>query len=166
MGLSDWTRWTHASIADVMQATANACGIASLIEPVEERTKTFMEAPSSATVRITGPFDTEFSKGYHVLRVDINVLLNGIIGGPGNGYDMFRYSGAFVDALSVEIPVYNYGNQPGDYIEDEPTTLVQIGCLRRLPRKAVNVFSFGQVEVAMRLAQMEVSAQLYMEVQE
>ena len=163
---ADWVRWIHASLAVAMKDVAEDCDLPCLVDPLEERTEEFMEAPNSATVRISGPVDTQYGKGFHRLFVDVSVLLQGVVCGRDNAYDIFKWAGIFADALNDSIPVYNYGDEEGDYVEDDDSTLVQLGCLITRPGRPVNTFNFGQVEKDLKTKQVETNASLYIEIQE
>jgi len=163
---ADWTRSMFASIAKSMKEVAADCNIPCLVDPLDERTAAFMDAENNATVRISGPSDLETGKGYHKLMVDVSVLLMGALAGRVNAYDIFTWVGRFSEALTDAIPVYNYGSEPGDYVPGDDSTLVQLGCLVPRPGRPVNTFVFGQVEKDMKTKQVEVNAQLMMEMQE
>jgi hypothetical protein len=66
----------------------------------------------------------------------------------------------FQEAMGSPIPVWNYGNQPGDYEDSDPTTQEFIGCL--LPRSGkdqpVRVFHFGQNQATDKTKQTVVDA--------
>ncbi len=85
--------------------------------------------PIRAEIRITGPFDQELSKGYHRIYVDVNVLLTSRYDGQKNAATILKYAGLFHEAMSEPIPVWNFGGEPGDYVEDDPETQVFLGCL-------------------------------------
>ena len=162
---ADWTRWIFASIAKAMKEVAEDCELPCLVDPLDERTKTFMEAESNVTVRISGPTDTEVSKGYHKLYVDVSVLLTGGLAGRRNAYDILTWSGMFAEALA-NVPVFNYGSESGDYVKGDESTLAQLGCLTPRQGRPINTFIFGQVETNTKTKQVEVNAQLAMEMQE
>ena len=163
---ADWTRWIFASIAKAMKEVAEDCGLPCLVDPLDERAAQFMDADNNVTVRISGPSDQETTKGYHKLMVDVNVLIMGVLGGPENAYNIFTWAGRFSEALTESIPVYNYGSEEGDFTPGDDSTLVLLGWL--IPRlgRPVNTFNFGQVEKDMKTKQVEVNAQLMMDVQE
>jgi len=166
MSQADYTRWIFASIAKAMKEVAEDCDLPCLVDSLDERTAKFMEAENNVTVRISGPSDQEVSKGYHKLLVDVSVLIMGTIGGRRNAYDFCTWIGSFSEALTDDIPVFNYGSEIGDHIPGDDTTLVQLGCLVPRPGRPVNTFMFGQVEKDLKTQQVEVNAQLVMEVQQ
>lgn len=145
----NWVRWTFASVATHLKQVATQANLAVYIDQLDERTEAFQKAGDKVEIRITGPFVEECSADYFHLLMDMNVLLLSRYGGQGkNGYDILRYAGLFQEAMDSPIPVWNYGNQPGDYT-DEPATQVFIGCL--LPKKSkdgvtVRAYNFGQMD--------------------
>lgn len=165
----DWVRWLFASIAVHLRDVAEEAGLPSLVEHLEDRSMTFMNATDRAELRITGPFTQELSKGFHRVQMDINVLLTSHYGpSTKNGYDIHRYAGLFHEALTMPIPVWNYGDLTGDFSEDDPDSQVFLGCL--LPRPGKNdmtrVYHFGQTTQTDKLKQTAVDARYYIELSE
>jgi hypothetical protein len=161
----NWARWIFASVADCLKSIATENDVPVLVEHLDERTDAFMRAEDRVEVRITGPFTQELSKGYHRIWVDANVLITSRYGGKGkNAYDILKIAGLYHEAMTLPIPVWNYGNEPGDFVEADPESQVFIGCL--LPRPGKNdtarVFNFGQTDRTDKLKQSAVDARFVM----
>ncbi|CAL1125571.1 unnamed protein product [Cladocopium goreaui] len=123
-----------------------------IVEHLHERSAAFMQADDRVEIRITGPVTEELSKGYHRLLVDVNVLLTSRYGGiQKNGYQIITNAGLFHTALSQSIPVWNYGDESGDYQEGDPESQIFLGCLQ--PARAVKVYHFGQNDKTDKLKQ-------------
>ncbi len=173
----NWARWIFHSVADHMKQVATTASLPVLVEHFDERTAAFERATDKAEIRITGPFDQELSKGYHRIYVDVNVLLTSRYdGATKNAATILKYAGLFHEAMSEPIPVWNFGGEPGDYVEDDPDnpndpnllTQVFLGCLIPRPGKneSVRVMHFGQLDMVDKLKQSEVDARYVMELTE
>ena len=149
-------RWLHASVADAMKAVAETADLPCLVEGIDDRTDAFMHAKERVEVRITGPFVKHPSNGFYHIFVDVNVLLSSRTGESKNAYDLLRKSGMFLSALDEPIGVWNYGNEPGDYVEDDPTTQVSIGCLTPRPGRSARLMNFGLINPVDQISQHEV----------
>lgn len=161
----NWARWLFASTADVLKSVATNNNLSVLIEHFDERTETFLKASDRAEIRITGPFTQEQSKGYHRLLLDVNVLLTSRYDGEAkNAFNILKYAGLFRGALSMPIPVWNYGPEDGDYVEEDEESHLFIGCL--LPKGAkgdlIKVFNFGQTNETDKIKQTVVDARYEM----
>jgi hypothetical protein len=161
----NWARWLFASTAYVLKNVATSNDLPVLVEHLDERSQTFINAGDRVEIRITGPFSQELSKGYHRLLLDVNVLLTSRYDGPSkNQYNILKYAGLFHGALSMPIPVWNYGPELGDWKEDDLNSQVFIGCL--LPKGAksdlVKVYNFGQTNETDKLKQSVVDARYEM----
>jgi hypothetical protein len=135
-----------------------------LVEHLDERTPQFSKATDRVEIRITGPFTQEISAGYHRVLLDANVLLTSRYDGQAkNAYTILKLAGAFHAAMDGPIPVWNYGNEPGDYTAD-PATQVFLGCLtpRAGRNDAVSVHNFGQTDLTDKLKQTAVDARYVM----
>jgi hypothetical protein len=164
MAQKDWTRWIFASVAYCLKQVAVERNLPVLVEHLDERTESFMRSTDRAEIRITGPFCQELSKNYFRVYVDVNVLLTGRFDGDSkNAYDILKHAGAFQEALSSPVGVWNYGNEPGDYIEGEPETQKFLGCLKPRPGRDVRVMNFGQIDTVEKLKQTEIDARYVME---
>lgn len=169
MAHKDWARWIFASVADYLKQIAVARNLPVLIEHLDERTEAFMAATDHAEVRITGPFVQEMSKGYYRIHVVVNVLLTSRYDGDlKNAYNVLKHAGAFQEAMDSPIGVWNFGGEPGDYVEGDPETQVFLGCLT--PRSGrndeVRVLNFGQIDLVDKIKQTEVDARYVMELNE
>jgi hypothetical protein len=167
----NWARWIFGSIATEMKQLAQAHDLAALIEHLDERTDDFIKSPDRVEIRITGPFDSELSKGYHRLNVDINVLLTSIYGGEKkNPYDILTFAGLFQKRMGEPFPIYNYGKGVGEY--NDPNLLTQeqvfLGCLLPLGGKgnAIKVFNFGQTDKVDKLKQSVVDGRYTIDLEE
>lgn len=165
----NWSRWIFASVAFKLKAVATEANLAVLVEHLDERSDAFMKATDRVEIRITGPFTQELSKGSFRIWVDANVLLTSRYDGSAkNAYDILKFAGLFHEAMDSPIPVWNYGPEPGDYLDSDPNTQVFIGCL--LPRPGTNdsirVFNFGQTDKVDKLKQSAVDARYVMYLEE
>ena len=130
MAEKDWARWIFASLADYLKEVAQGRNLPVLVEHLDERTEAFMHAADRAEIRITGPFCQELSKGYFRLFVDANVLLTSRYDGQQKDpYAILKHAGAFCEAMDAAIGVWNFGGEPGDYVEGDPATQIFLGCL-------------------------------------
>ncbi len=163
MSNPNWNRWILASLADYFKGTANGLNLPVLVETLDQRTQAFMDVGDRAEVRITGPFMRELSKSYYQAYVDVNVLLTSRYDSRANAYDIVRYAGVFQAAMDQPITVWNYGSEPGDYVESDPTSQVYIGYL--LPRfgQPERTMHFGQIDTVDHLRQTEVEARYLIE---
>ena len=166
MANSNWTRWIFASLADYLTQVAAPMSLPILIETDGERTDAFMHTADHAEVRITGPFLRELSCNYFQAYVDVNILITSRFDGNGNAYDILKYAGAFASALDQPISVWNYGNEPGDYVASDPTSRVSIGYLMPRFGQAERTLHFGQIDVVDQLRQTEVEARYLIELED
>lgn len=157
----NWARWIFHSVAYYLKDVAEDASLPVIVEGFDQRTAAFERASDHAEIRITGPFDQELSKGYHRIYVDANVLLTSRYDGAGkNAATWLTYVGLFHEAMSDSIPIWNYGNEPGDYVSGVPSTQVFLGCL--LPRpgnnNSIRVLHFGQLDKVDKIKQTAVDA--------
>lgn len=162
--LADWPRYCFASVADYFKEVATDNNLPVLVDHLDERTEAFMQASDRVEIRITGPVTREMSKGYFVLQLDVSILLVSRYGGNKNAYDIHKYAGVFYEAMNAAIGVYNFGNEPGDYVEGDPPTLVQLGCLKL--GAGVEVNHFGQIDPVDKIKMSEVNAKYTMDLQD
>jgi hypothetical protein len=162
----NWARWIFHSVASQLKEVATDANLPVLIEHFDERTASFERATDKAEIRITGPFDQELSKGYHRIYVDVNVLLTSRYDGASkNAATILKNAGLFHEAMSEPIPVYNFGGEPGDYVEADSSSQVFLGCLTPRPGRndSVRVMNFGQLDNVDKIKQTEVDARFVME---
>lgn len=150
---TDWPRYILASVAVAFKSAASW---PTLVEGVDERTETFMANVNRVEVRITGPVIQELSRDYYRLLVDVNTLL---LSRGGNPYDIAREAGSFAIR---EIPILNYGNQPGDYDPEDPETQQHLGCLRL--RAGVQIEHHGQIDTVAKIRASEVLGKYVVEI--
>lgn len=152
----NWPKWIQASIAKHFKTVANSNGYVSLVEELEERTTTFMEADQRLEIRMNGPFVKNQSANYYLFEMDVNILIFSHMDQTAdNVYDGVDIAGVMAQAASVSIPIYRLGNTNDDDGE-------QIGCAA-LSRDGVKVFHFGEITRQDRLRQFSVDASLYLE---
>lgn len=154
MANRNWTRWIHASVAKYLKQVAVTNQIPVLIEGIDDRDQSFMEAPDRVEIRMNGPHSQELSKGYHRLYVDINVLITSRMGNENkNVYDLDNALGIFHEAMDGVISTFRLGTGP----DDDQSLLV---CLQPRSGKndSVRVIHFGQIEKTDRLTQGVVDA--------
>jgi hypothetical protein len=160
----NWARYIFASVATYLKATAADIDLPVVVEGLDERTSEFMESTDHIEVRVNGPFSQELSKDYFRLWVDVNVLLTSRMDAGKNGYTIQRLAGIFQNAMDQPIAIWNYGDQPGDFVEGEPDTQIHLGCLSPRPAtsESIKVLHFGQVEKTDRVKQTIVDARYVM----
>jgi hypothetical protein len=165
----NWARYVFASLASNLKAIATDNNIPVLVEHLDERSETFIQSSDQVEIRITGPAICEPSQGYFCIEVAVNVLLKSRYDGQSkNAYTILKTAGLYQEALSGEIPVWNYGGEPGDYVDGDPSTQVFLGCLRPKSGKneATRVFNFGQVDPTEKVKESVVDAHFVMEISE
>ena len=121
-------------------------------------------SPATIRIRVNGPFSQELSLNYFRLWVDVNVILTSRMDADKNGYTIQRLAGIFQSAMDQPIPVWNYGDQIGDFVSGSPDTQIHLGCLSPRPQtgESIKVFNFGQVEKTDRVKQSIVDARYVM----
>lgn len=156
----NWARWVFASVAKHLKDVADDLNLAVYVDHSDDRTSQGQLATDRAEIRITGPYIREESKDCFILRVSANVLINSRYDSTKNAYTVLKYAGVFQEAMSGKIPVWNYGNESGDFKDDE----VFIGCLRPRDGKnnMVRVDNFGQLEETHRIKQTVIDAEFVM----
>ncbi len=166
MANANWNRWILASLNVYFKQVAAGLSLPTIVETVDERTEAFMHAADRAEVRITGPFIKELSKNYYQAFVDVNVLLTSRFDPRKSAYQVVAYSGVFQAALDQPIQVWNYGNEPGDFVASDPTRQRYLGYL--LPRfgQSERTLHFGQIDPTDHLRQIEVEARYLLELYE
>ncbi len=161
---ADWPRYVFASLADYFKDIAESYSLPVLVEHLGERDDALMRASDRAEIRITGPYERELSKDFYQLFVDVSILLVSRYGGKSkNPYDIMRYAGGFAEAMFAAIPVWNFGNQAGDYAEGELDTQIHLGCLSLQQGKSVQILHHGQVDAVEKIKMSEVNAKFIME---
>lgn len=155
---SNWARWIHASIGKYLKDVATTISVPSLVEGIDDRSDTFMESPDRVEIRVNGPFTQEQSAGYFRLYVDVNVLVNSMMGDQGkNAYKLDEILGEFHSAMDAAIAIYRLGTGP----DDDQSLL---GCLTPRPGKndSIRVIHFGQLDRTDRIKQGMVDARYVM----
>ena len=160
----NWARYIFASVATYLKSTAADLTLPALVEGLDERTDTYMESTDRVEIRVNGPYSQELSFNYFRLWVDVNVLLSSRMDAGKNGYVIQRLAGQFQSAMDQPIPVWNYGDQPGDFVPSLPDTQIHLGCLSPRPQtgESIKVLHFGQVEKTDRIKQSIVDARYVM----
>ena len=160
----NWARWIFASAAFYLKTIATENQLPCIIEGLDDRTDAYMESTDRAEIRINGPYIQEISNGYFRVWADINALLTSRMDETKGGYALQRFAGLMQSAMSEQIAIWNYGDQDGDFDEDDPETQIHIGCLspRVGPQESIKVLHFGQVEKADRIKQAAVDARYTM----
>ena len=152
----NWARWVFASLATLMKGVAKANKIPCLVEGLDERTTEFMDSTDRVEIRITGPFtrDLSVTTAYYELSVDMIALFVSRYEAGKNNYAILAVIGAFQTAMDAPIPIFQYGDLPGD---DET---VCIGVMEPRNRRgdAVRVMHFGQADLTNRVKQSLVDA--------
>lgn len=107
--------------------------------------------------RLDGPYITEPSKNYFLIRVEINILVTTIVD-EKDGHKYLRNTGIALTGFTDTISVYRYGNG----VSDDNSFL---GCLQLLSqdREKVVVSNFGLVEPTNNIYQSTVEGHYQME---
>ena len=160
----NWPRYIYASVATYLKAIAADNSVPALVEGLDERTDTYMESTDRVEIRVNGPYSQELSHNYFRLWVDVNVLLTSRMDASKNGYQIQRIAGIFLSAMDQPIPIWNYGDQAGDFDPDDPETQIHLGCLSPRPAtsESIKVLHFGQVDKTDRVKQSIVDARYVM----
>lgn len=143
---ASWPRWIFASVAHYFSELAGDNGLPLLIEHAADRQDSFSKAGIRVELRSTGPSIRELSRDYFHARVDVNLLFTSRY--DADAYEILRFAGIFQEAMSVPIPLWNYGNQPGDYTDADPESQVHLGCLLLVDGRndSLRLLNFGQIE--------------------
>lgn len=160
----NWARYIFASVATYLKQTATDNSLPVVVEGLDDRTKTYMESTDRAEIRVNGPYSQELAQGCFRLWVDANVLLTSRMDADKSAYSIQRFAGIFQSAMDQSIPVWNYGDQAGDFDEADPATQIHLGCLspRTQTSESIKVLHFGQVEKTDRVKQTVVDARYVM----
>jgi hypothetical protein len=144
----NWSRWIFASIAKHFD---DAKQNIPLYIDGQDRTQT--PPVEGAELRVNGPFINNPSKGYYLLMIDVNILLN-VTFSSTDSYKLWRTLGIFLTAFDIYIPVRKYG--------DDDSLL---GCLRLIPNRGdeIIISHFGQVSPDIRLYQSAIDAMYELE---
>jgi hypothetical protein len=155
----NWARWVFASVATYLKQVAQQQQLAALVEGLDDRTTTVMEASDRCEIRITGPFTKELSHNYFQIEVLVNVLFLSRYEEEKNQYAVMQKIGVFHEAMDGAIAIFKYGNQVGD---DEHAL---VGCLSPVQGRndAIRVMHFGQITPTDRIKQSMVDARYRME---
>lgn len=157
----NWPRWVFASIAKHLKAAATTATYPVMVEGLDDRSEQFLTQKLRTEIRINGPFFQQ-RPGEWFMWVDANVLITANMDGP-HPYELTRAAGVFLEAITTPIQVWNYGNLAGDFVQDDPSTQVFLGCLQvRGGKESVGVFHFGQIDKTDRVRQALVDASLEM----
>jgi hypothetical protein len=159
MANPNWARWIHSSVAVFLKDVADDASLPILIEGIDERSDTFMEATDRVEVRVNGPSTSEISAGFYKIFVDVNCLFFSRMDGTAkNAYELERFLGIFHEAMDGNIPIFKFGNGP----DDDP--LVLVGCLspRDGRNDAIRVIHFGQIDAVNRIREGMVDARYIM----
>jgi hypothetical protein len=156
---SNWARWIFSSLAYYLKDVATTENLVALVEGLDERTTTFMEADDRCEIRITGPFTRELSRGYFHIEVIVNILFTSHYGETKNQYAILDKIGAFHEAMDGAIAVYKYGTG----VDDDQSLL---GCLTPSNGRnnTIRVLHFGQIDATTKLKQSMVDAHYMMDI--
>ncbi len=155
---SNWARWIHASLGKYLKNVATTISIPSLLEGIDDRDPDFMESPDRIEIRVNGPFTHELSAGYFRLFVDVNVLVNSMMGGEAKqAYKLDDILGVYHNAMDGAIAIYRLGTG----LDDDQSLL---GCLTPRPgrNESIRVIHFGQLDRTDRIKQGMVDARFIM----
>lgn len=146
MANKNWARWIHSSIALYLHEVAEDVGLPVLIEGIDERDDTFMEATDRVEVRVNGPYTNNVSKGLYKTQVFVNCLFFSRMESTKNVWELNDFLGVFHEAMDTLIPVFKYGTGPDD------NELESIGCLSPADGKndSIKVIHFGQINASTR----------------
>jgi hypothetical protein len=159
--IEHWARWTFASIAYAVKSVDFE---PTLVDGLDDRTDAFEEKPHRAEIRINGPWIQQQQGDYRVWA-DVNVLVTSFMGGDAiSRHELSRIAGLYQKRLTEPIQVWNYGDQDGDWTEDDPESQILLGCLvnRSGRNDMTKLFHFGQIDKTNRVRQAIVDARYEM----
>jgi len=108
----NWPRWIFASISDHFKTVAAADNVPLLIEGIEDRTSDKIRQLDHAELRINGPVSKEPSKGFYILNVTVNIIIQNYMS-EENAYNIINNEGVFFAGMGP-IDVFKHGNGPDD----------------------------------------------------
>ena len=154
-----WSRWIHQSVADLLKTKATSLSLASLVEEVEKRETSFIEASDRVEIRFNGPFISLQGQDVYYGSVRINVLVQSDFdSNRKNRFAMTDILGEFASVMGGPIPILKCGP---DVLID---TGDQIGCLHLMPgKKGVQQYHFGQVNDTDTVRHGSVTAEYFFE---
>lgn len=152
----EMARWIFASVEGDFGALADAAVIPMYTEGQKRETnkkKQFIE------FRMDGPDNTELSKGFFELAIEINILLTQ--GQTDTSYhDIYELAGTVQDMFKKTISVFRYG----DRVNDDDSF---VGCLvlqqNLRGRKSVETNHFGLINPKDAILQATVEAEYRMQ---
>jgi len=158
-----WPRWFQASINDYLKQVADSNNLVSLIDGIEDRDETFMQAPDRLEIRVNGPYINNPSHDYYNCRVFVNILFTSNMGETKNRYKMITDTGIMVAACLGSIPILKCG--PDTAGVDDGS---QLGCLtiQDGDKTGVRVNHFAQIDPTDRVRQAMLTAAYYIELRE
>jgi hypothetical protein len=150
-------RWTMASIAVYFKDVADTISLTFFVEGVDEREPDTMRQ-EHAELRVSGPYVRELSHDYWRVHIDINIMLTDYMKmSTEDAYDINRWGGVFLTAMTDPIPIFRFGTGP-----DDDGSLV--GCLtqRKGFSEPARLIHFGQVSREDRIRQAVVDGRFEM----
>lgn len=126
----------------------NPDGLQFYVEGIDEPT-TEAFTKDSALVRVTGPVVFNGNLFAEWYGIEIQVLLTDLIHRPTeNAYNIYHWSGIFLEALNSPLPIFDTSGE-----ED-----VLIGCLQpdKRQRQNIRVVNFNMVDTNLPVRQMAV----------
>ena len=138
-----WARWSFASVSKHFDDTRQ--GYPLYIEGQHRDTDTLEDF---FEFRMDGPTLRESSKGFWILRIDVNILASSTI--DDEDYHKIHKLVGIAQAAFEDIPVYKYGDGP----DDDQSLL---GCYQlkqsRRKRDFVEAHQFGRIDISVPLIQ-------------
>lgn len=150
----NWPRWIFATVSK---------HFADALTPlfIEGQHRDTRELKDFFEMRLDGPTLREVSKGYWILRIEINILVQSAMDDK-NYHRIHQSVGNAAAAFDAVINVYKYGNN----IQDDQSF---VGCLRLLQnretRDYLEINHFGQIDKKTKLMQATVEGHYQMELE-
>ena len=111
-------RWVFGSVAKHLHDAAEAISLPLVVEFLDDRSQTWIDAPAKAEVTISGPATREISSGLFRVWVTVTCIVSSDKQTEENAYDHLDRAGAIQAALFQCITVKQY--EPG---VDDPETV-------------------------------------------
>ena len=148
----NWARWIKASVNKHFDDRRN-----NLFMFVEGSNRVTSTKQSYFELRVDGPKSMEISRNFYKLEIEINAVVNTIMGGK-KLYNIDTATGFVASIFTRTINIYNYGGETGD---DSSF----VGCLRLKQefRDKLIITNLGQIDPNTRINRSIVEGHYYTE---
>ena len=149
LGNANWDRWIFSSMTKYFEAEFGS----TYDTFIEGTHRGLPDGTELIEFRLDGPMRRQVSHGYHILLVEINLLLRSFMD-DDDFHKMRQLSGDAATWLGQNFCIYRYG----DGIDDDDTLLGTLQLRNRKPLENVRINQFGQIEPQYRIEQATVEA--------